>query len=146
MPVTVYTYNSEVSKWPGILNVLQCLLKVAQLLVDNALGLLCALDGLGLESLNRLDLPSYIVCLGLESVKLLLDVVDNGLVLEDAAVVVEVDGLGLFGENGDFATRIVVALLEGLEGGGGLALEAELGAQLGPVELEGCATLQEGIC
>lgn len=146
MLVTVYTYNGEVSEWPGILDVLQGLLEIAQLLVDNSLGLLCALDGLGLESLNGLDLPSYIVCLRLESVELLLDVVDNGLVLEDAAVMVEVDGLGLLGEDGDFATRIVVALLEGLEGSSGLTLEAELGAQLGPVELEGCATLQEGTC
>jgi len=137
--------NGEVSEWPGILDVLQGLLEIAQLLVDNSLSLLCALDGLGLESLNGLDLPSYIVCLRLESVELLLDVVDNGLVLEDAAVVVEVDGLGLLGEDGDFATRIVVALLEGLEGSSGLTLEAELGAQLGPVELEGCAT-SDGHC
>jgi len=133
--------DSEVIKRPGLLDVLQCLLEIAQFLVDNGLGLLCALDGLGLESLNGLDLPSYIVCLGLESVELLLDVVDDGLVLEDAAVVAEVDRLGLLGEDSDFAARIVVALLEGLKGGGGLTLEAKLGAELSPVELEGCAAL-----
>ena len=146
MLVTVYTYNGEVSEWPGILDVLQGLLEIAQLLVDNSLSLLCALDGLGLESLNGLDLPSYIVCLGLECVELLLDVVDNGLVLEDAAVVVEVDGLGLLGEDGDLAAGVVVALLERLQSGRSVATEAELLAELGPVELEGCATLQEGTC
>jgi hypothetical protein len=53
----------------------------------------------------------------------------------------EVDGLGLLGEDGDLAAGVVVALLERLEGGGGVAPEAELLGQLGPVELEGCAAL-----
>ena len=139
--IHVYTYNSEVGEWPGVLDVLERLLEVAQFLVDYGLGLLGALDGLGLESLNGLDLPSYIVCLGLEGLELLLDVVDDGLVLEDAAVVAEVDVGRLLGENSQLAARIVVALLEGLEGGGGLTLEAELGSELRPVELEGCAAL-----
>jgi hypothetical protein len=55
---------------------------------------------------------------------LLLDVVDDGLVLEDAAVMLEVDGLRLLGEDSDFAARIVVALLEGLEGSSSVAFEA----------------------
>ena len=135
------TYNSEIVEWPGLLNVLEGLLEIAQLLVNDGLGLLCALDGLGLESLNGLDLPSYVVCLGLECVELLLDIVDDGLVLEDAAVVGKVDGLRLLGEDGQLAARIVVALLEGLEGGGGLSLETKLRGELGPVELEGSAAL-----
>lgn len=53
----------------------------------------------------------------------------------------EVDGLGLLGENGDLAAGVVVALLERLQGGGGVAFEAKLRAELGPVELEGCAAL-----
>jgi hypothetical protein len=57
--------------------------------------------------------------------------------------VLEVDVLGLLGENGDFAARIVIALLEGLEGGGSLSLETQLRRQFRPVELEGCATLEE---
>lgn len=36
-----------------------------------------------------------------------------------------------------------MSLLEGSEGGGGLAFEAELGAQLGPVEFEGGGALGE---
>lgn len=72
---------------------------------------------------------------------MLLDVVDDGLVLEDAAVVLEVDCLRLLGENGDFAARIVVALLEVLQGGGSVAFEAQLLTKLGPVELEGGAAL-----
>jgi len=53
----------------------------------------------------------------------------------------EVDGLGLLGQDLDLAAGVIVALLEGLEGGGGVATEAELLANLGPVELEGCAAL-----
>ena len=79
--------------------------------------------------------------LGLEGAKLLLDGVDDGLVLEDAAVVLEVDRLRLLREDRHFAARIVVALLEGLQGGGRVAFEAQLRAELGPVELEGGAAL-----
>jgi hypothetical protein len=53
----------------------------------------------------------------------------------------EVDGLGLLGEKGDFAARVVVALLEGLQGRGRLTADPELRAELGPVELEGGAAL-----
>lgn len=140
------THHSQVVKWPGILDVLQSLLEVAQLLVDNALSLLGALHSLSLESLNGLDLPADVVGLGLEGAKLLLDVVDDGLVLEDAAVVREVDGRGLLLEDGQFTARIIVALLEGLKGGGGLAFETKLGAELGPVELEGGAALRGQTC
>jgi hypothetical protein len=69
-------------------------------------------------------LPAHIICLGLESIELLLNIVDDGLVLEDAAVVLEVDGLRLLGEDGDFAARVVVALLEGLKGSSSVAFEA----------------------
>jgi hypothetical protein len=135
------THHSQISKRPGILNILQCLLQVTQLLVHHALRLFSGLDSLRLERLNRLDLPAYIVCLRLKRVELLLDVVDDGLVFEDAAVVREVDGLRLFRENRDLAARVVVALLEVLEGGSGVAFETELCAELCPVELEGGAAL-----
>ena len=135
------THHSQVREWPGVLDVLQRLLQIAQLLVHDALGLLGALESLCLEGLNCLDLPAHVVGLGLESAELLLDVVDDGLVLEDAAVVLEVDGLRLLGEDGDFAARIVVALLEGLESGSSVALEAQLRADLCPVELESGAAL-----
>jgi hypothetical protein len=133
------THHSQISKRPGLLDVLQSLLQIAQFLVYDALGLLCALESLCLKCLNRLDLPAHIVCLGLESAELLL--VDDGLVLEDAAVVLEVDGLRLLGEHGNFTARVVVALLEGLKGGSSVAFEAQLRAELCPVELEGSATL-----
>jgi len=45
----------------------------------------------------------------------------------------------------DFSTGIVVALFEGGEGGGCLAFEAEGGGDFGPVDLEGCAALDEGL-
>lgn len=72
---------------------------------------------------------------------MVLDLVNDGLVLEGLAVVREVDGLGLFGQNGHFAAGIVVALLEGLEGCCGLAAKAERAGDFGPVDFESGATL-----
>ena len=57
----------------------------------------------------------------------------------------EVDFLGLLGEDLDLAARVVVALLEGGESLGGAAFEAELGAQVRPVDLEGGGALQGGV-
>lgn len=72
---------------------------------------------------------------------MLLDLVNDGLVLEDTAVVGEVDSLGLLGQGLDLAAGIVVTLLERLQRGGGLAAEAEGGRNLGPVDLECGAAL-----
>lgn len=72
---------------------------------------------------------------------MVLDLVNDGLVLEETAVVGEVDGLGLLGQDLDLAAGIIVALLERLQRGGGLAAEAEGGRNLGPVDLECGAAL-----
>lgn len=130
-----HTYHSEVLERPSALNVLQGSLEVLQLCVDLALGLLGALHSLRLESLDALDLALDVVLLHLEAAHLLLDVVDDGLVLEDAAVVAEVDRLRLLGEDLDPAAGVVMALLEGLEGLSGAATEAELLGQCSPIEL-----------
>lgn len=140
-----YTHDGQVLEWSGLLNVLQCLLQVLELNIDVGLGLLGSLDGLGLESLNGLDLAVDVVLLGLEGAELLLNVVDDGLVLEDTAVVGEVNGLLLLLELGELAAGVVVALLEGDKRVGGLALEGELLGELGPVELEGCVALKKGV-
>lgn len=138
----MYTHHSEVLEGPGSLDVLQRLVKVLQLSVDLGLGLLSALHGLGLVGLDGLDLATDVVLLDLEAVELLLDVVDDGGVLEDGAVVGEIDLLGLLGQDLNLAARVVVALLEGLKGLGGGATEAEFGAQVGPVDLGGGAALE----
>ena len=140
-----YTHHSEVLEGPGSLNVLKSLLEVLELSVDLGLGLLGALDSLGLVGLDGLDLAVDVVLLDLEGVELLLDVVDDGGVLQDGAVVGEVDLLGLLGQDLDLAARVIVALLEGLEGLGGAATEAEFGAQVGPVDLGGGAALDGGV-
>jgi hypothetical protein len=54
----------------------------------------------------------------------LLDLIDDGLVLEDGAVVCEVDLLRLIGQKCYATAGIFVALLEGLKGGDGLAAES----------------------
>jgi hypothetical protein len=115
------TYHSQILKRPCSLNIAQRLLQISQLRINLTLRLLRALHSLGLKSLDGLDLALDIVLLGLESVDLLLDVRDDFLVLERAAVVGEVDGLRLVLQLLDSAARIVVALLEVGEGVGGAA-------------------------
>lgn len=72
---------------------------------------------------------------------MVLELVDDSLVLQDAAVVGEVDLLGSLGEDLNLAAGIVIALLEALEGGRGLAAEAQGAGDLDPVDLECGATL-----
>ena len=76
---------------------------------------------------------------------MILDFVHDGLVLEDGAVGGEINGLGLFGKDLKLSARIVIAFLEGYEGGGCRAFETEGGGELGPVDFEGGGTLGESI-
>lgn len=108
------------------------------------LGRLGVLDGLGLEGLDGLDLAVDIVGLGLEGLEALLDLVDDGLVLEEGAVLGKVDLGGLFGQLLDLALGIVIARLEGLQRGDRLATQAQRGGDFGPVELQSCGSLAEG--
>ncbi len=102
------------------MNVLQCLVQIAQLPVYYRLGLFRALDRLAFKRLNGFYLPAHIISCRLERTELLLDIVDDGLVLKDAAVLAEVNRLRLFGKDRDFAAGVVVALFEGLQGSGSL--------------------------
>lgn len=136
--------NGKLVEWPGLLDVLERGSEVLELQVDGLLGGLCVLDGLDLEGLDGLDLAGDVVGGGLEGLEALLDLVDDGLVLEDGAVVGEVDGGGLLRELLDLAAGVLVALLEGLQGGDGLAAEAQGLGDLDPVELESCASLFSG--
>lgn len=77
---------------------------------------------------------------------MLLDLIDDGLVLEQRAVVREVDFLGSFGKDLNLAAGVFIALLEGLEGSSGLAFETERLGHLHPVELECCASLRRDVC
>lgn len=135
------TYHSEVLEWAGVLDVLEGLLQILELEVDSALGLLGVLDGLGLEGLDGLDLAGNVVGGWLERLEVVLYGVNDGLVLESRAVVAEVDsGWGL-GKLLELAAGILVALLEGVEGGDGLAAEPKARGDCLPVKLESCATL-----
>ncbi len=73
---------------------------------------------------------------------MLLDLVNDGLILQDGTVMSEVDFGRLFGELGHPAAGILVALLESLEGGDSLATETERAGYFGPVELERCTSLK----
>ena len=139
--VSSTTYHSEVLEWAGVLDVLQGLLQILELHVDSALGLLGVLDGLGLEGLNGLDLARDVVGSRLERLEVVLYGVDDGLVLESRAVVAEVHSGWRLGQLLELAAGIFVALLEGVEGGDGLAAEPKARGDCLPVKLESCATL-----
>lgn len=130
------TYDSEILERPGLLDVLERLVEVLELHVHLVLSRLGVLHGLDLEGLNGLELPVDVVRGGLEGGEALLDLVDDGLVLQHGAVVREVNLGGLLLEGLELAAGVVIALLEGVERGDGLAAEAERGGDLRPVELE----------
>jgi hypothetical protein len=88
-----------------------------------------------LEALNGLELLVNVVSLGLEGFKVLLDFIDDRGVLQDGAVMAEIDGCGLIGQNLDSTTGIVMSLLEVGERGRCAASKAELCANFAPVEL-----------
>lgn len=108
------TYHGELVERPGRLDVLQGSLEILEFKVDLLLGGLGVFDGLDLECLNGLELAGHIVLGGLEGAEALLDLVDDSLVLEDGAVVGEVDGGGLLGQDLQLSAGILVPLLEGL--------------------------------
>lgn len=139
---TSVTYHCELLERPGSLDVLQGSLEVLELQVDLLLGGLGVLDSLDLEGVDGLELAVQVVRRGLELLEALLDLIDDGSVLEDAAVLGEVDGGGLLGQDLDLSAGVLVARLEGLQGGDGLAAETERLGDLGPVELEGGAALE----
>lgn len=118
---------------PGALNITQRLLQTPQLDLHLRLGLLGIAHGHLLELLDRTQLLSDVVRDGFEGLEGALDLVDDGLVLEQAAVVGEVDGLRGFGQDLHFASGVVVALLEGGERAGCAAAQVELRAEFAPV-------------
>ena len=122
------TYHSEVFKRTRALDVLQSLLQVLQFRINLRLGLLCALDRLSLEGLNRFNLAVDVVFLDLKAAHLLLEIANDILVLQGPAVVLEVDSLRLLGEHLHPSPRVVIALLEVGEGRGCVSSEAEFGA------------------
>ena len=74
-------------------------MQIAQLSIHDALRFLCILDRLCLERLDRFQLPADIIRHRFETLEVVLNLIDDGLVLEDRAVGGEVDGLGLLGED-----------------------------------------------
>lgn len=95
-----------------------------------------------LESLNALDLLLHIITLQLVPLHLPLDLINHGCVLQHIAVVLEIDGLRLLGQDLHSSPRIVVALLEVGEGLCGAASQSEVRADAGPVDFGGGAGLK----
>lgn len=80
-------------------------------------------------------MPAHIDLLDGVAANGLFNLVDDALVLEDGAVVAEVDIGGLRFEDGEAALCVVVALLERGEGVEGITTEAKGGRETGPVDL-----------
>lgn len=81
-------------------------------------------NSLSFKRLDRLDLLRRIDSDGLELLDGLLELIDNGRVLEDGPVVGEVD-LGRLGELGELAVRrrgFGRSLSEGVQGGDGVLI------------------------
>jgi hypothetical protein len=133
--------DGELVEGTGLLDVAQGLLKILELEINLLLGGLGVLNGLDLEGLDGLELAVQVVGGGLEGVETLLDLVNDGSVLEDRAVVGKVDGGRLLLQQLQLAAHVVVALFEGLQAGHRLAAQAERRRDLGPVDLESCASL-----
>lgn len=93
--VQIDTHDGQILKRSRCLNILQRLLQFSQFPIHSPLRLFRALHSLHLKRLNGFDLPSHIVCSWLERLEVSLDLVDYGRVVEGAAIVLEVDGLGL---------------------------------------------------
>lgn len=85
---------------------------------------------LSLKLFNGLDLCCDVVGGRLEVLEDRVSLVDNGLVLENAPVVLEVNFSLLFLEVGEHATGLVVALAEGAEGGDRVPAKPEVDRQL----------------
>ena len=136
-----HTHNSQILKRSRRLDVLQRRLQFSQLVINLALGLLRALDRLHLKCLDGFDLPVQIVRGRFERLEVAFDLVYDAGVVKGAAIVLEVNGLGLRLQQVEFAACVVVTLLEGLEGGCGLTFEAEGGGDFGPVEFQGGGAL-----
>lgn len=118
------------------LDVAQGLLQASQFDLDLALCLLSVLQRNLLEALDGLDLLAHIVRLGLECLEVLLNLVDDGRVFEDGAVVSEVDRHRLILQMEHQAAGVVIALLEVGQRCRRAAAETELGADFAPVELQ----------
>ena len=135
------TYQSEVLPRPRVLDVAERLLEVLELDADLLLGLFGVLDGLDLERLDGAHLALDVVRFGLERLEVVLNLVDDTLLLEQRPVLLEVNLLRLFRQQLQPSARVVVALLERLQGRRRLSPEPERAADLGPVDLQGCASL-----
>lgn len=131
--------NGSLLPWSGTLNITQCLFEAPQFHLNLGLCLLSISQSDLLEALNRPQLLVDIVSLWLESLVVLLDLVNDLGVLENGTVRSEIDLLRLVLKLLEFSASVVVTLLEVCERGGCLASETKLGSNFGPVELCGSA-------
>lgn len=117
--------NSGILPSSSTLNIAQGLFKTPQLHLYLALGLLGILQSDLLETLNCFHLLADIVRLGLESLVVLLDLVDHLGVLQDAAVMLKLNRLRLVLQLQHSSSGIIVSLLEVRKSGCSLAAEVE---------------------
>lgn len=135
------THYSQVVNRPCLVDILQCAFQTLHLRIHALLRVLGALHRLGFKCINGFQLPIEILFDWLESFEVTLNLINDRCILQLGTVIGEIDVLWLRGEKIEFASRIVIALFEGKEGGGGLAFETEGGGDFGPVEFGGGGAL-----
>lgn len=127
--------DDKVLEGTSTLDVVKSLLERTELLTDLRLCRLGVLEGLGLESLNGLDLLRSIVGGGLEGLEGALDFVQNVLVLQNVLVVSEVHVNGLRLKGVKLELGVLVTATERSQRTRSGTGKAQSGDNLAPVEL-----------
>lgn len=104
--------NGRLLPSSSTLNIAQSLLQTPQFNLNLALGLLSILQRDLLEALDGLYLLADIIGFRLETLVVLLDLIDHLCVLQNASVVLEVHCDGSVIQLGDTASGIIVSFLE----------------------------------
>lgn len=126
-------------EWTSLLDVGKSLVELLELNINLGLGLLGFLNllkhrnlsgivdswieithGGSLECFDSLDMRIHVIGDGCEVLEGLFGIVDNGLVLQDGAVMFEVDGAGKAGIAGGQALSLAMTFAERLQRGDGL--------------------------
>lgn len=156
--------HGKLLEWSGILDVGKGGLELLELGINLLLGLLGFFNlvassrsaesptpdtnrthSLGLKGLDSLNGRGNVVCHRLEVFEQLLRLVDDGLVLQDGAVMGKVNGCRLVGIVVGQSLGIGVTLAEGLEGGNGFCSRYSVVLAYGRLELPTFAESQRGV-
>lgn len=131
------TYTQIIGQ-PRLINVLDRLIQINKLFGNLLLRLLGILDGLGLKLVNPGKDGRDIISNRLERFGRLFNLINDTLVLQDGAVVCEIDGFARGTEMIEFGVGVDIAFSEGGEGRGCLWSQRKGGCKSVPVDFCDC--------